>query len=292
MSKPKRPPVPPMLQELYRKIDEKMKKVKYKIAVMSGKGGVGKTTVSANLAFSLAMKNYTVGLLDADIYGPDIPIALGIKEKFPMVVNGSVIPFKSHLGVRAMSIQFLLEEEDTPVVWRGPLVTKAIQQFLSDVAWGELDYLIIDLPPGTGDEALTVMQSIPNLTGVVIVVTPQKIAIHDAKKAVKMARLVGVPVLGIIENMRGFRCPHCGKITYIFGKGGGEEAARELNVPFLGALPLDPRIVNLTDEGKPFITNTEEDISKKFMQIVDNLLKVIDTLEKSKESKKEEKEDK
>jgi len=281
-----------MLQELYRKIEEKMKKVKYKIAVMSGKGGVGKTTVSANLAFSLAMRNYKVGLLDADIYGPDIPIALGIREKFPMVVNGAVIPFKAHLGVRAMSIQFLLEEDDTPVIWRGPLVTKAIQQFLADVAWGELDYLIVDLPPGTGDEALTVMQNIPNLTGVVIVVTPQKIAIHDAKKAVKMAQLVGVPVLGIIENMRGFRCPHCGKMTYIFGQGGGERAAKELNVPFLGALPLDPRIVSLTDEGKPFITNTEEDISKKFMQIVDNLLKVIASLEESKEGKKEEKEDK
>lgn len=289
MFKPRKTPTPPILQELYKKIEERMSKVKYKIAVMSGKGGVGKTTVSANLAFSLAMKNYKVGLLDADIYGPDIPIALGIKEKFPMVVNGSVIPFKAHLGVRAMSIQFLLERDDTPVIWRGPLVTKAIQQFLSDVAWGELDYLIVDLPPGTGDEALTVMQNIPNLTGVVIVVTPQKIAIHDAKKAVKMAQMIGVPVLGIIENMRGFQCPHCGKITYIFGRGGGEKAAKELNVPFLGALPLDPRIVNLTDEGKPFITNTEEDISRKFMRIVDNLLNVIAKLEESKSGKKEEK---
>lgn len=292
MFKAKKTPVPPMLQELYKKIEEKMSKVKYKIAVMSGKGGVGKTTVSANLAFSLAMKNYHVGLLDADIYGPDVPIALGIKERFPMVVNGAVIPFKSHLGVRAMSIQFLLEDEDTPVIWRGPLVTKAIQQFLSDVAWGELDFLIIDLPPGTGDEALTVMQNIPKLTGVIIVVTPQKIALHDAKKAVKMAQMVGVPVLGIIENMRGFRCPHCGEITYIFGKGGGEKAARELNVPFLGDLPLDPRVVNLTDEGKPFITNTEEDISRKFMQIVDNLLNVIANLEKKEQEKNEGKEDK
>lgn len=292
MFQPRKTPVPPMLQELYKKIEERMKKVKYKIAVMSGKGGVGKTTVSANLAFALAMRNYKVGLLDADIYGPDIPIALGIKEKFPMVMNGAVIPFKAHLGVRAMSIQFLLEEDDTPVIWRGPLVTKAIQQFLSDVAWGELDYLIVDLPPGTGDEALTVMQYIPKLTGVVIVVTPQKIAIHDAKKAVKMAQMIGVPVIGIIENMRGFRCLHCGKITYIFGQGGGEQAAKELNIPFLGALPLDPRIVSLTDEGKPFITNTEEDISKKFMQIVNNLLKVIASLEGSKNSEKEGKEDK
>ncbi len=292
MFQPRKAPVHPMLQELYKKIEERMKKVKYKIAVMSGKGGVGKTTVSANLAFALAMRNYKVGLLDADIYGPDIPIALGIKEKFPMVMNGAVIPFKAHLGVRAMSIQFLLEEDDTPVIWRGPLVTKAIQQFLSDVAWGELDYLIVDLPPGTGDEALTVMQYIPKLTGVVIVVTPQKIAIHDAKKAVKMAQMIGVPVIGIIENMRGFRCLHCGKITYIFGQGGGEQAAKELNIPFLGALPLDPRIVSLTDEGKPFITNTEEDISKKFMQIVNNLLKVIASLEGSKNSEKEGKEDK
>ena len=269
--------------EMQKKIKERMSKVKYKIAIMSGKGGVGKTTVATNLAFALAIRGYKVGLLDADIYGPDIPIATGIKEKYPMVIDGAIVPFKANLDVRVMSIQFLLEQDDQPIIWRGPLVSRAIQQFLSDVAWGELDFLIIDLPPGTGDEALTVMQSIPNLTGVIIVVTPQRIAIHDARKAVRMAQIIGVPVIGIIENMRGFVCPYCGNITYIFGKGGGEEAAKELNVPFLGDLPLDPRVAELTDEGKPFITKQSELISKKFMNIIDNLLEIIKRIESKKE---------
>ena len=263
------------LLEISKMIRERMSKVKYKIAVMSGKGGVGKTTVSVNLAYSLAMKGYKVGLLDADIYGPDVPIATGIKNQIPMVMDNLIIPIKGPLGVRIMSIQFLLEQEDQPIIWMGPLVAKAIQQFIAQVNWGELDFLIIDLPPGTGDEALTVMKYIPELTGVVIVVTPQKIAIHDARKAVKMAQVVGVPVLGIIENMRGFICPKCGAVTYIFGKGGGEEAARELNVPFLGDLPLDPRVVTLTDEGKPFISDQDTLIAKKFIEIVDKLLEEI-----------------
>lgn len=267
--------------EMQKKIRERMSKVKYKIAVMSGKGGVGKTTVASNLAFALANKKYKVGILDADIYGPDVPIAVGVKEKFPMVMNGVIVPFKGPLDVRVMSIQFLLEKDDQPVIWRGPLVGKVIQQFLSDVAWEELDFLIIDLPPGTGDEALTVMQNIPDLTGIVVVVTPQKIALHDAKKAVNMAKVVGVPVLGVIENMSGFRCPHCGKITYIFGKGGGEEAAKELGIPFLGALPLDPRVVEMTDEGKPIVSDMGNEVAKKFDEIVNKLLNVIENIGKS-----------
>ena len=270
--------------ELSRMIKERMGRVKYKIAVMSGKGGVGKTTVSVNLAYALALRKYKVGLLDADIYGPDVPIAIGIKDKFPMVMNNLIIPFKGPLGIRVMSIQFLLEKEDQPIIWMGPLVAKAIQQFIAQVDWGELDFLIIDLPPGTGDEALTVMKYVPDLTGVVIVVTPQKIAIHDARKAVKMAQIVGVPVLGIIENMRGFVCPKCGAITYIFGKGGGEEAAKELRVPFLGDLPLDPRVVKFTDEGKPFIAEKNSLIAEKFSSIIDKLLEEIRKLESTKAS--------
>jgi len=281
MSKPQQKDLGKALLEIQNKIRERMKKVKYKIAVMSGKGGVGKTTIATNLAFALALKNFKVGLLDADIYGPDVPIAAGIKEKYPIVMDGAIIPFKGPLDVKIMSIQFLLEHDDDPVIWRGPLVARAIQQFISDVAWDELDFLIIDLPPGTGDEPLTVMQYIPGLTGIIIVVTPQRIALHDAKKAVKMAKIVGVPVLGIIENMRGFICPHCGKVTYVFGSGGGEEAAKELGVPFLGHLPLDPRVVKLTDEGQPFISNSQEEISKRFMNIVENLLNVIKQIETS-----------
>ena len=269
--------------EFMRKLEqwakERMGKIKYKIAVMSGKGGVGKTTVSVNLAYALAMRNYKVGILDADIYGPDIPIALRIEDKVPKVSGEAILPFEGPLGIKVMSIQFLLPEEDAPIVWMGPLVSKAIQQFVAQVEWGELDFLVIDLPPGTGDEALAVAKNVPGLTGIVVVVTPQKIALHDAKKALGMAKIIKVPVLGIIENMRGFRCPHCGGITYIFGKGGGEDTAKTLGVPFLGDLPLDPRVVEFTDQGMPFIAaNPDSEISKKFNVVVDNLLKELDKL--------------
>ncbi len=264
-----------MVSDLREKVKENMSKIKYKIAIMSGKGGVGKTTVTANLAYALAMKNFSVGVLDADIYGPDIPIALRIEDKTPKVEDDMIIPFKGPLGIWIMSIQFLLPEEDSPVIWMGPLVSKAIVQFLAQVKWGDLDFLLIDLPPGTGDEVLTVMKNIPDLTGVIVVVTPQRIALHDAKKAVAMAKIVNVPVLGIIENMNGFRCPHCGKTTYIFGSGGGKTTAKTLGIPFLGDLPLDPRIVELTDKGMPFISE-DKFLSEKFDRIVNNLLKNIE----------------
>ena len=270
--------------EFMRKLEqwakERMSKVKYKIAVMSGKGGVGKTTVSVNLAYALAMRGYKVGILDADIYGPDVPVALKIEDRIPRVQGEAILPFEGPLGIKVMSIQFLLPEEDSPIVWMGPLVSKAIQQFVAQVEWGELDFLIIDLPPGTGDEALAVAKNVPGLTGIVVVVTPQKIALHDAKKALGMAKAIKVPVLGIIENMRGFKCPHCGKITYIFGKGGGEETAKLLGIPFLGDLPLDPRVVEVTDKGIPFIAaHPESEISKKFNSIVDNLLEQLKKLD-------------
>jgi len=268
-------PAHPTVEDLKKRIRERMSKIKYKIAVLSGKGGVGKTTVSVNLAYALAMREYKVGILDADIYGPDVPIALRIKDKTPKVQDNNIIPFEGPLGIKVMSIQFLLPEETSPVIWMGPLVAKAIMQFLAQVEWGELDFLIIDLPPGTGDEVISIAKNIPDLTGMIVVVTPQKIALHDAKKAATMAKIIGVPVLGIIENMRGFRCPHCGKITYIFGSGGGEETAKILGIPFLGDLPLDARVVELTDEGTPFIASGESEISEKFMKIVDNLLKQL-----------------
>ncbi|MEX2690630.1 MAG: Mrp/NBP35 family ATP-binding protein [Candidatus Njordarchaeia archaeon] len=272
----------PFLEQMERqkRIKERMAKIKYKIAVLSGKGGVGKTTVAVNLAYTLAIRGYKVGLLDADIYGPDVPIALGINKKFPEGSEEGIEPILGPLNIRTMSLQYLLERDYDPVIWMGPLVVKAIQQLLSDVNWGELDYLIIDLPPGTGDEVLGIIKSIEDLTGLVVVVTPQKIAVSDARKAIAMAKIVKVPIIGVIENMRGFICPHCGKITYIFGKGGGEKAAKEFNIEFLGWLPLDVRIMEWTDEGKPFVAEENTELHTRFIEIVSKIEKRVEKISK------------
>ena len=265
--------------EREKRVRERMTNVKYKIAVMSGKGGVGKSTVAVNLAYALVKKGYKVGLLDADLHGPDVPLMAGIKDKFPYATKDGILPIEGPLGLKVMSIQLLLEDDNTPVIWMGPLKAKAIEQFLGDVIWGELDYLIIDMPPGTGDEAITVSRSIPDLTGVIIVVTPQEVALLDARKAANMAKSVDVPVIGIIENMSGFLCPDSGKIYYIFGRGGGEKAAKELNVPFLGALPIDPRVRELADEGKPFVLlYSDSEVSNRFMEITDKIEEIAKKL--------------
>ena len=273
--------------ERERRLKERLSKIKFKIAVMSGKGGVGKSTIAVNLAYALVKKGYKVGLLDADIHGPDVPLMAGIKEKFPYTTPAGVIPIEGPLGLKVMSIQLLLEEDDAPILWMGPIRAKAIEQFLADVQWGELDYLIIDMPPGTGDEAITVARSIPNLTGIVLVVTPQKVAIFDAKKAANMAKTLNIPIIGVIENMSGFICPDSGKIFYIFGKGGGEKAAKEINAPFLGALPLDPRVRELSDDGKPFaLVYSESEVGKKFNEIVDKIEKMVPELKEKVEKEK------
>ena len=276
--------------EREKRLKERLSKIKYKIAIMSGKGGVGKSTVAVNLAYALIKKGYKVGLLDADIHGPDVPLLAGIKEKFPYTTPMGVMPIEGALGLKVMSIQLLLEEDDTPILWMGPIKAKAIEQFLADVYWGELDYLIIDMPPGTGDEAITVARAIPNLTGIILVVTPQKVAVFDAKKAANMAKTLNIPIIGVIENMSGFICPDSGKVYYIFGKGGGEKAAREINVPFLGALPLDPRVRELSDDGKPFsLVYTESEIGKKFEEIVNKVDEIVKKLkEKVEKEKKDE----
>ena len=225
--------------------------VEHVVAVASGKGGVGKSTVSANLAARLAQLGYRVGLLDADIYGPSMPMMFGISER-PVVEGQRIIPFERH-GVKLMSLGFILDV-DTPVIWRGPMVVKAIEQLLGDVEWGSLDYLIVDLPPGTGDAQLTISQKVP-ISGAVIVTTPQDIALIDARKGLAMFRKVEVPVLGIIENMAGFACPHCGEVTHIFKRGGGERTAGVLECPFLGSVPLDPAVVEGGDEGVPIVVS-------------------------------------
>jgi ATP-binding protein involved in chromosome partitioning len=227
--------------------------VKYRIAVASGKGGVGKSTVSTNLALSLRALGYTVGLLDADIYGPSQQMMLGISGR-PQIDerDEKIVPMERH-GIKTMSLG-LITDADTPVIWRGPMVMKAIDQFLTDVKWGTLDFIIIDLPPGTGDAQLTLTQK-AGLTGAVVVTTPQDVALIDARKGLAMFRKVNVPVLGIVENMSYFICRHCGEREEIFGHGGGRKTAEMLGVPFLGEVPIDPKVVIGGDTGEPIVAS-------------------------------------
>jgi len=217
------------------------------IAVMSGKGGVGKSSVSALLAVALAKEGYRVGMLDADITGPSIPKLFGLKAH-ANVINDKIIPSDSKLGIRVVSLNLLLPREDDPVIWRGPLIGGAVKQLWTDVLWGELDYLIVDLPPGTGDAPLTVLQSLP-LDGLIIVSSPQDLAIMVVKKAIKMARMMNVPILGLVENMSGLVCPHCGKLIEMFGKSKADEVAAATGLKLLGRLPLDPDLSLLADSG-------------------------------------------
>ena len=238
--------------------------VKNTIAVASGKGGVGKSTVAVNLAVTLARAGARVGLLDADVYGPSIPLMMGVNDK-PLMNNGKIVPLEAH-GVRVMSIGFLLDP-NRALIWRGPLVTQLINQFLNDVEWGQLDYLIIDLPPGTGDVQLTLVQKIP-ISGAVIVTTPQDVALADAVKGLKMFQEVKTPVLGIIENMSGFICPNCHEVHRIFGEGGGQRTADLHEVPFLGEVPIEQVVREGGDEGTPVtITHAESQTAAAFTAV-------------------------
>lgn len=253
-------------------ISKNMSRIKHKLAVISGKGGVGKSTVSVNIAAELSKRGYTAGILDADIHGPSVPKMLGVNGSMLEVDEDKLIPVKSDSGINVMSIGFLLPSEDSPIIWRGPKKAGAIKQFLSDVKWSDLDVLIIDNPPGTGDEPLTVLQSIPSIDGVVVVTTPQSVAIDDVEKSINMAKSMKIKVLGVIENMSGFVCPHCGEETPIFGKGGGEKMAKSMGVPFLGRLPIDPKTPTASDEGKPImIKDPESPLATKFSKIIDKI---------------------
>lgn len=225
------------------------KSVKNVIAVASGKGGVGKSTVAANLAVLLGKSGAKAGLLDADIYGPSMPLMFGLKEEKPKIdASGKILPLEAH-GIKLMSMGFLTQE-DTPVIWRGPMVHKILQQFLQEVEWGELDYLVIDLPPGTGDAQLTLTQEAA-ISGAVIVTTPQEVSVIDARKGLKMFEKVGVPVLGIVENMSYYVCSGCGQREHLFRRGGGKQVAISLGVPFLGEIPVDSEVSDSGDSGIP-----------------------------------------
>jgi ATP-binding protein involved in chromosome partitioning len=219
------------------------------IAVSSGKGGVGKSTVATNLAVALAQRGARVGLMDADVYGPNVPRMMGLSGP-PSVVREKIVPHEAH-GVKVISLGFLIER-DQPAIWRGPIVMKIVTQFLQDVAWGQLDYLIVDMPPGTGDAQLSLVQA-TNVHGVLIVTTPQEVSVGDALRGVKMFQRVNTPVLGIVENMSWFECPHCGKPSALFGSGGGERLAREVDLPLLAQIPLYPRVLEAGDQGSPIV---------------------------------------
>ncbi len=234
-------------------VRERMVQVKHKIIVLSGKGGVGKSTVAVNLATSLALEGRRVGLLDVDLHGPTVPQLMGLTGRSVITEGEILFPVEVGENLKVMSIGFLLGEQDGAVVWRGPMKAVAIEQFLGDVEWGELDYLIIDSPPGTGDEPLAVCQAIGKMDGAIIVTTPQETALSNVRRSIKFCSLLDLKVLGVIENMAGFVCPHCGEVTHVFSRGGGAAMAARTGVPLLASVPLDPTIVEAGDAGRPYI---------------------------------------
>jgi ATP-binding protein involved in chromosome partitioning len=246
-------------------LESRLCRIRHKVVVLSGKGGVGKSTVAVNIAVALLMAGKRVGLLDVDIHGPSIPTMLGLEGETLQGGADGLLPIDAE-GIKVMSIGFLLPDPDQAVIWRGPLKMGAIKQFLKDVAWGDLDYLIIDSPPGTGDEPLSVCQLIGNLDGAVVVTTPQKVAAVDVRKSITFCRQLGVPVLGVVENMSGFACPKCGEISAVFSSGGGKRIATDMNVPFLGSIPIDPVITESCDNGRPFVRHNAASPTAKIMR--------------------------
>lgn len=264
-----------------KRLQENLFHIKRKVMVMSGKGGVGKSTVATNLAASLALRGYQVGIIDADLHGPDVPRMLGIEGQHLISSGNGVEPVEVFPGFKAVSMALLGQDPDKAIVWRGPLKHSAIKQFLGGVNWGDLDFLFIDLPPGTGDEPLSVTQLLEEVDGTVIVTTPQDVALLDSRKAVSFSKQINIPVLGIVENMSGMACPHCGEKIDLFKIGGGEKAAKELGVPFLGRIPIDPGVVLSCDAGEPFVSEPNASVAKTaFAQVVQNLLEGLEWSEK------------
>jgi len=250
----------------------RMSKIKHKIAVISGKGGVGKSTVTVNLAAAFALHGNRVGILDADIHGPSVPRLLGLTGQRLKAGPPGAFPVTDPLGMKVVSIDFFLPEERLPTIWRGPLKMTAIRQFLSDIVWGELDILFIDLPPGTGDEPLSIAQLLPEMDGVIIVTMPSELSRAVVKKAIMFSQRLGMPIIGVVENMSGFVCPTCGDKIDIFQSGGGKKMAEEASVPFLGSIPIDQKVSMDSDKGSPFvIEHADSPAAKAFIEIVKNI---------------------
>jgi ATPases involved in chromosome partitioning len=259
------------------RLRDSLAKIKHVVIVMSGKGGVGKSTVSSNLAQALSVNGYQTGLMDLDITGPNIPKMFHVEDEKLTVEDDMLVPVLVPPSLKLMSMAFLLPEKDSAVMWRGPVKMGAIRQFIEDVNWGGLDYLVIDMPPGTGDEAISIVQLIPKADGVVIVTTPQDVALLDSRKSINFAAQTKVPIIGLVENMSGFVCPHCGETTELFGSGGGEKTAKSMNIQFLGRVPFEPSIVSSGDSGIPIVIRDPDSPSAKaFNGIVEKLIKTIE----------------
>lgn len=274
------------IQEQQKRIVQKMTKIKYKIAIMSNKGGVGKSLVTASLAAALALSGRRVGVLDADVHGPSIHKLFGLPTGLgmPAKPDGTIMPVEVPPGVKIASLGLLLPEDETPLIWRGPIKTSALRELLAYTDWGDIDYLLIDLPPGTGDEQLTIAQLIPKLTGVILVTIPSELSKAIVLKGLAFAKRLNVPVLGIIENMSYFKCPD-GSIHYIFGKGAAEEIAKKYNIPFLGSIPIDPRIREANDKGKVFFVEyPDAEASKTFMKIAEKVIEIVEGIKASQSS--------
>ena len=267
----------PMISAEDFKLQESLGKIKHVVIVMSGKGGVGKSTVSSNIAATLSMMGYQTGIMDVDITGPNIPKMFGIEDERLDVVDEKLVPVLVPPSLKVVSMAFLLPSKDDAVVWRGPVKMTAIRQFLEDVTWGDLDYLVVDMPPGTGDEAISIIQLIPKADGMVIVTTPQDVALLDSRKSITFSAQANIPIIGLIENMSGFICPHCGEKTDIFKSGGGMATAKNLNIQFLGAVPIEPKIVISGDSGMPIVIDDPDSVSAKvFKEITEKIIKTVE----------------
>ena len=269
-----------MVKDLKRDIEAeelkmRLSAIKHKVFVLSGKGGVGKSTVAVNVAILLAFQGKKVGLLDIDIHGPNVPKMLGVEGRRVSGTEKNLNPYEYMPNLKLMSVAFLLPESDSAVIWRGPLKMHLIEQFLRDVDWGKLDYLVVDAPPGTGDESLSICQLVPDADGAIIVTTPQEVSVLDVRKCITFCRQVKTPVLGVVENMSGFTCPHCGEKVNLFKSGGGEKMAKEMEVAYLGSIPIDPGIVEGGDAGRPIVSLYADSPTKRsFLELVKRIIEV------------------